>query len=416
MTPRPGPLAPRQHSALAAPRPELALAGLLAARACATAPPAAAGGGERARPPRPTWSGSLRVSVSGPDVRGRSRVAAGVPPARRRCASRCPAPRARASWRWLATGAWPRSCPAERAFLEARPRPRTWRRCWASRSTPARADGPAGGRGARAPARATRRSWGSALPRRVAALLPDGARLVATVEDAEADAELAEAGLRSRRRTPATARSTPTRRAGSGEALMPADARLRVPSRRSTSASRCWACATTATTSCARSSRRSTSTTTSCSAPAAPRRRASAATTPGCPRTRRNLAAAGRPCPAALRPACRAGSRSTITKRIPVGGGLGGGSSNAAAVLLALDRLWRLGLGPDGLHPLARRLGADVPFFLVGGTALGLARGDEVYPLGQQVRAHVVVVDPGVPVSTARSSPPRRGFDTPRKQ
>ena len=50
-----------------------------------------------------------------------------------------------------------------------------------------------------------------------------------------------------------------------------------------------------------------------------------------------------------------------ITKRIPVAGGLGGGSSNAAAVLRGLDHLWRLGLGPSGLHPLARRLGADVP-------------------------------------------------------
>ena len=86
-----------------------------------------------------------------------------------------------------------------------------------------------------------------------------------------------------------------------------------------------------------------------------------------------------------------------IRKRIPVGGGLGGGSSNAAAVLMGLDRMWRLGLGPDGLHRLARRLGADVPFFLLGGTALGLARGDEVYPLRRQLRAHVVVVDPGNP-------------------
>ncbi len=90
-----------------------------------------------------------------------------------------------------------------------------------------------------------------------------------------------------------------------------------------------------------------------------------------------------------------------ITKRIPVGGGLGGGSSNAAAVLLGLDRMWRLGLGPDGLHPLARRLGADVPYFLLGGTALGLARGDEVYPLRRQIRAWVVLVDPEIPVSTA---------------
>ncbi len=56
---------------------------------------------------------------------------------------------------------------------------------------------------------------------------------------------------------------------------------------------------------------------------------------------------------------------------------------------------------PAGLQPLARRLGADVPFFLVGGTALGLARGDEVYPLRRQVRGHVVVVDLERPVSTA---------------
>jgi 4-diphosphocytidyl-2-C-methyl-D-erythritol kinase len=108
-----------------------------------------------------------------------------------------------------------------------------------------------------------------------------------------------------------------------------------------------------------------------------------------------------------------------ITKRIPVGGGLGGGSSNAAAVLLGLDRLWHLGLGPAGLHLLARRLGADVPFFLMGGTALGLGRGDEVYPLRRQVRAHVVVADPGRPLSTAavfrrldRSLTPRENSHT----
>jgi 4-diphosphocytidyl-2-C-methyl-D-erythritol kinase len=90
-----------------------------------------------------------------------------------------------------------------------------------------------------------------------------------------------------------------------------------------------------------------------------------------------------------------------ITKRIPVAGGLGGGSSNAAVVLMGLDRLWKLGLGPAGLHPLARRLGADVPYFLVGGTALGLARGDEVYPLWRQVQGEVVVVDPERPLATA---------------
>ena len=97
----------------------------------------------------------------------------------------------------------------------------------------------------------------------------------------------------------------------------------------------------------------------------------------------------------------RSGARIVLEKRLPVGGGLGGGSSNAAAVLLGLDRLWGLRLGITGLLPLARRLGADVPFFLYGGTALGLARGDEVYPLRRQIEAHVVLVVPEVSVATA---------------
>jgi len=91
-----------------------------------------------------------------------------------------------------------------------------------------------------------------------------------------------------------------------------------------------------------------------------------------------------------------------VNKRIPVGGGLGGGSSNAATTLLGLDRLWKLGLPWGDLHRLACRLGADVPYFLLGGTALGLGRGDEVYPLRRQLRGHVVIADPGVFVSTAR--------------
>jgi len=121
---------------------------------------------------------------------------------------------------------------------------------------------------------------------------------------------------------------------------------------------------------------------------------------PGVPQDGSNLAAQ-----AALALAKHAGRRDgvaiTIEKRIPVAGGLGGGSSNAATVLIGLDRLWKLGLGIDGLNPLARRIGADVPFFLYGGTALGLARGDEIYPLRRQVRGELVVVDPGRPVSTA---------------
>jgi 4-diphosphocytidyl-2-C-methyl-D-erythritol kinase len=71
-----------------------------------------------------------------------------------------------------------------------------------------------------------------------------------------------------------------------------------------------------------------------------------------------------------------------LTKRIPVGGGLGGGSSNAAAVLTGLDRL--LGPAPSvEVEAVARGLGADVPYFLYGGTALGTGRGDDIRPLAE---------------------------------
>ena len=71
----------------------------------------------------------------------------------------------------------------------------------------------------------------------------------------------------------------------------------------------------------------------------------------------------------------------TLQKKIPMQAGLGGGSSDAAAALLGLRRLWKLRVPDEQMHALAARLGSDVPFFLVGGTALGLGRGDEVYPL-----------------------------------
>lgn len=118
------------------------------------------------------------------------------------------------------------------------------------------------------------------------------------------------------------------------------------------------------------------------------------------PKDDRNLAAKAA---LALKRFARAkgGVHIKLRKRIPVGGGLGGGSGNAAAVLMALDRMWKLGLGITGLLPLARRLGADVPYFLFGGTSLGVARGDELYPLHRQLRAHFVLVTPDVSVSTA---------------
>jgi 4-diphosphocytidyl-2-C-methyl-D-erythritol kinase len=72
------------------------------------------------------------------------------------------------------------------------------------------------------------------------------------------------------------------------------------------------------------------------------------------------------------------GATLRLTKRIPVGAGLGGGSSDAAGTLLLLTRLWGLSLGPSELETLAARLGSDVPFFLHGGTALGRGRGERV--------------------------------------
>jgi 4-diphosphocytidyl-2-C-methyl-D-erythritol kinase len=83
--------------------------------------------------------------------------------------------------------------------------------------------------------------------------------------------------------------------------------------------------------------------------------------------------------------------------------GLGGGSSNAAAALLGLRRLWKLRLADDDLYGIAAKLGSDVPYFLIGGTALGLRRGDEVYALEDLPRMWVVLVMPpfGVPTRDA---------------
>lgn len=90
-----------------------------------------------------------------------------------------------------------------------------------------------------------------------------------------------------------------------------------------------------------------------------------------------------------------------VRKRIPVGGGLGGGSSNAATVLRALDLVWGLGLGTSGLVEAARTLGADVPYFLFGGPALGTGRGDDIRPLDLRVNQEVLLVPGQGGVSTA---------------
>lgn len=97
------------------------------------------------------------------------------------------------------------------------------------------------------------------------------------------------------------------------------------------------------------------------------------------------------------------GARITLRKAVPHGAGLGGGSSNAAATLLGLCRLWNVNADPTLLNRLAAALGSDVPFFLNGGTALGAGRGDEVYSVPELPEVHLVVVYPGLRVPTSEA-------------
>ena len=95
--------------------------------------------------------------------------------------------------------------------------------------------------------------------------------------------------------------------------------------------------------------------------------------------------------------------RFQLKKRIPAGAGLGGGSSDAAAVLIALPVLAGKILPSEKLHAIATGLGSDVPFFLHGGTALGLGRGEELYPLPCQQVRHALLIAPHLHSSTAEA-------------
>jgi 4-diphosphocytidyl-2-C-methyl-D-erythritol kinase len=97
------------------------------------------------------------------------------------------------------------------------------------------------------------------------------------------------------------------------------------------------------------------------------------------------------------------GVRVHLEKRIPAAGGLGGGSSDAAVTLLGLAHLWRIEASPAELHEIGASLGADVPFFLVGGTARAVGLGTEITPLDEVVAEHLLIVAPGVGVSTAEA-------------
>ncbi len=90
-----------------------------------------------------------------------------------------------------------------------------------------------------------------------------------------------------------------------------------------------------------------------------------------------------------------------IKKTIPVAAGLGGGSSNAAAVLVACNRLLGIGLGREQLAGIGTRLGMDVPFFLYGPTALARGRGEVLTSLPPPPKFWVLLVNPGFETSTA---------------
>ena len=115
-----------------------------------------------------------------------------------------------------------------------------------------------------------------------------------------------------------------------------------------------------------------------------------------------------------LETACGQGADLAIDKAIPPGSGMGGGSSDAATVLLALNRLWGCGLDRQALSSLALRLGADVPVFVQGHTALATGVGEKLEPLRLGER-HYVLVFSEIFISTAavfadpglsRNSPP----------
>ena len=117
----------------------------------------------------------------------------------------------------------------------------------------------------------------------------------------------------------------------------------------------------------------------------------------------------------------RLGAEISIRKRIPLGGGLGGGSSDAATTLLALNQMWRTALGSAEIAAIGAKLGADVPVFLAGRAAWAEGIGDKLTPVSLGGESWYLVIFPGIAVPTAavfqapeltRNSPPTtmRGF------
>lgn len=122
---------------------------------------------------------------------------------------------------------------------------------------------------------------------------------------------------------------------------------------------------------------------------------------PGIPTDETNLAAKAANLLLARFPKVKSGVRIRLIKKIPSGAGLGGGSGNAAGVLLALNRLWELGLTRRELAEYGAELGSDVPFFVTAPCALGRGRGEILEPVEPCKKFYVLLVNPGFPISTS---------------
>jgi 4-diphosphocytidyl-2-C-methyl-D-erythritol kinase len=92
-----------------------------------------------------------------------------------------------------------------------------------------------------------------------------------------------------------------------------------------------------------------------------------------------------------------------VTKNVPVGRGLGGGSADAAVTFIGLQRMYKQSLRFEEIPEILRGLGSDVPFFTLGGRASGTGRGDEVYKLEDSTDYWLLVVDPGITIGTAEA-------------
>src|SRR5438132_10324038 len=95
--------------------------------------------------------------------------------------------------------------------------------------------------------------------------------------------------------------------------------------------------------------------------------------------------------------------RINVTKNIPIGRGLGGGSSDAAVTFIGLQRMFKRALAFEKVPEVLRDLGSDVPFFTLGGRAAGYGRGDEVQKLDDATDSWVLLVDRGVMISTTEA-------------